>query len=82
MWDIMVVSYITQPLIHPHKVVHVIIITHPRGLYPICKHDAQGWSIYKSDTNWMDVLQLLCFMVNERPESAYKLVSGMKNYFI
>ena len=33
---------------------HVIVITHPWGLYLICKHDARGWSVYKSDTTeWM-----------------------------
>ena len=32
----------------------------------ICKRDARGQSIYKSDTNQMDVLQLLCFMVHEQ----------------
>ena len=34
--------------------------THTLGLYLIYKCDAQGQSIYKSDTNWMDVLQLFC----------------------
>ena len=30
------------------------------------KHDAQGRSVYKSDTNRMGVLQLLCSIVRER----------------
>ena len=34
-------------------------------MYLICKRDTQGQSVYKWDTNWMDVLQLLCFMVCE-----------------
>ena len=42
---------------------HIIIITHPRGLYLICKHDAQesatlGWSVCIADT--LSVLQLVC----------------------
>ena len=39
---------------------YVIVVTHPRGLYLICKCDAQGQGVYKSDTNRMGVLQLLC----------------------
>ena len=39
----------------------------------ICKHDAQGRSVYKSDTNRMDVLQLLCFMVHEQIKGALRL---------
>ena len=43
----------------------VKVITHPWGLYLISKCDTSGWSIYKSETKWMDMLQLLCFMVLE-----------------
>ena len=52
---------------------YVIVITHPQGLYLICKCNARGWSIYKSDTNQMDLLQLLCFMVCEQIKSALSL---------
>ena len=45
---------------------YVIVITHPLGLYLICKRDTRGCSqrqnIFKSDTNQMDVLQLLCLL--------------------
>ena len=34
---------------------------------------AWGRSVYKSHTNWMDVLQLLCFMVCERIKGALSL---------
>ena len=51
------------------NMLQVLLITHPQGLYLICKLDpedaAQGWSNYKTDTNWMGVLYLLYFMVRE-----------------
>ena len=47
-------------VIYTKSIIKVIVITHTLGLYLIYKCDAQGQSIYKSDTNWMDVLQLLC----------------------
>ena len=31
-------------------------VTHPFGLYLICKHSALGRRVYKSDTNLMGVL--------------------------
>ena len=37
------------------------------------KGAARRWSIYKSDTNRMDVLQLLCFIVHERTKGALSL---------
>ena len=40
--------------------INVIVVTHPSGLYQISKCDARGHSVYKSDTNRMDMLQLLC----------------------
>ena len=49
------------------------VIAHPWGLYLICTRHTRGWSIYKSDTNLMDVLQLLCFMVCEWIKGALSL---------
>ena len=39
-----------------------MVITHPWGLYLICKHNVRGRNVYISDTNRMGVLQLLCFI--------------------
>ena len=52
---------------------YVIVITHPWGLYLSCKRNARGRRVYKSDTNLMDVLQLLCFMVCERIKGVLSL---------
>ena len=59
------------------QIPYVIVITHPWGLYLSFKRDGRVRSpsaeLYKSDTNQMDVLQLLCFMVHEQIKDALSL---------
>ena len=43
------------------------------SLYMICNRNARGQSVYKSDTNRMDVLQLLGFMVRQQIKGALSL---------
>ena len=52
---------------------YVIVVTNPLSLYLICKRNVQGQSIYKSDTNRMDMFQLLCFMVCEQIKGTLSL---------
>ena len=50
-------------------------------MYLICKCDAQGRIVYKSDANRMDVLQLLCFMVSERIKGAFSFVWHKEQFY-
>ena len=45
------------------------------------KHDARGRSVYKSDTNRMGVLQLLCIIVRERIKGAPSFCSVLSALF-
>ena len=54
-------------------IVQVRVTTHLQALHLICKCDAWGRSIYKSDTNQMEVSQLHCFMVHEWIKSTLSL---------
>ena len=66
-WIYLIAAYLSKAM------TKVIVITHPWGLYLIFKCDTLRWSIYKSRTNCMDVLQLLCCIVCEQIKGTLSL---------
>ena len=59
-------------------VYYIIDTTYPWGLYLICKCNHREWSIYKLDTNQMNVLQLFCFMMHKRIKGALSFCLAWK----
>ena len=52
-----------------------ILRSYNTSMHEVCKHDIREWSVYKSDTNQMGMLQLLCSIVREWIKSALSLCS-------